>query len=94
MPLSVNDYFEHIRDHPVDGEARYNALISDLKATESLFGIKVLPTGEEISFEGAIPFPARGKAREDLLWRSSSAAVFEALPGATEIEISKDEFNY
>ena len=86
MPLSVNDYFEDVRNHPVDGEARYHALLTDLKANEQLIGIKILPTGDEVSFEGAIPFPARGNAaREDLLERSSSPMLVAPLPTIAEL---------
>ena len=88
MPLSVNEYFEDVRNHPVDGEARYVALLTDLKATERVFGIKILPTGDEVSFEGAIPFPARGKARDDLLERSSSPMLVAPMPTTAELEVS------
>ena len=80
MPLTVNDYFEDVRNHPVDGEARYDTLLTDLKATEVVFGIKILPTGDEFNFEGAIPFPARGNARDDLQEKSSVPMIDAPLP--------------
>ena len=85
MPLAVNDYFVDVRNHPVDGEARYQALLTDLKATERVFGIKILPAGDEVSFEGAIPFPARGKARVDLQERTTIPVLVAPLPTTNEL---------
>lgn len=94
MPLAVNEYFEDVRNHPGDGEARYHALLGDLKATERLIGIKILPTGEEVSFEGAIPFPARGNARADLSEERTTPMLVEPFPTTKEHQVSQAEITY
>lgn len=52
---AVNDYLQTLRSHPFVGEIRYNTLLTDIKKSEQQYGVKILPNGTEVSFEGAIP---------------------------------------
>jgi len=58
-PSVVNDYLETIRSNSDDGENRYKTLLSDIKKSEKQYGVKILPDGTEVSFEGANPFITR-----------------------------------
>ena len=33
-PMAIDDYFQTLNNHPDDGDARYNVLVSDLKSLE------------------------------------------------------------